>query len=144
MRKILVVILCVLTTSGYSQSGHQEIEKACLNYIEGFYEGDTAKLASCLQPTVYKFGYMRNKATGLYEPDGQMTYEDAMKYASSVFEKKRFPRQDAPKKVQVLDIMESIAAAKITAWWGTDYLLLVKQGGQWKISEILWEGPLRS
>ena len=45
-----------------------------------------------------------------------------------------------PKKY---DIMNSIAAAKVTAWWGVDYILLSKQKEQWMIEQVLWEGPLQ-
>ena len=32
-------------------------------------------------------------------------------------------------------------AAKVTAWWGTDYLLLGKFDGRWMIRDVLWESP---
>ena len=46
-----------------------------------------------------------------------------------------------PKKVEILDIGNSIASAKVSAWWGIDYILLAKQGDQWMIEQLLWEGP---
>jgi hypothetical protein len=35
----------------------------------------------------------------------------------------------------------TIASAKVTAWWGIDYVLLSKQGDKWIIEQVLWEGP---
>jgi len=32
------------------------------------------------------------------------------------------------------------ASAKVTAWWGIDYVLLSKQGDKWVIEQVLWEG----
>jgi len=32
-----------------------------------------------------------------------------------------------------------MAAAKVTAWWGTDYLLLGKFDGRWMIRDVLWK-----
>ena len=72
-----------------------------------------------------------------------MTYRQAINYAQKVWEKKNFAKQGVPKKVEVLDIMNSIAAAKVTAWWGVDYILLSKQKEQWMIEQVLWEGPLQ-
>ena len=66
----------------------------------------------------FSFAYWKNKTTGNYEPDGQMTYRQAINYAQKVWEKKNFAKQGVPKKVEVLDIMNSIAAAKVTAWCG--------------------------
>ena len=36
------------------------IRRAALNYIEGFYEGDTAKLVSALRPELSKYGFWRD------------------------------------------------------------------------------------
>jgi len=55
--------------------------------------------------------------------------------------KKNFAKPDSPKKVEVLDIGIAIASAKVTAWWGIDYVLLSKQGDKWTIEQVLWEGP---
>ncbi len=139
-----VIFLFVLFTAAKISSAQDKagIEKACLNYLEGFYEGDTTKLADTLKPSLYKYGYWKNKNTGNYEPDGQMTYQQAINYAKNVMAKKNFAKADAPKKVQVLDVMNTIAAAKVTAWWGVDYILFAKQNGKWMIDQVLWEGPL--
>jgi hypothetical protein len=144
MKKTMLILgFCLLVKFSMGQDGKEKVERACLDYIEGFYEGDTTKLIRSLKPTLYKFGYWKNDKTGKYDPDGQMTWRQALDYAKRVFEKKNFPKSDAPKKVEVLDIMNSIASAKVTAWWGVDYILLSKQDGEWKIEQVLWEGPLQ-
>jgi hypothetical protein len=142
MKRIFCICLfCLVIKYSTAQEAKQLVEKACLDYIEGFYEGDTSKLIRSLKPTLYKFGYWKNKE-GKYEPDGQMTYRQALDYAKGVLEKKRFAKPGSPKKVEVLDVMNTIASAKVTAWWGVDYILLVKQGDAWMIEQVLWEGPL--
>ena len=35
------------------------------------------------------------------------------------------------------------ASAKLTAWWGTDYLLLARYEGRWMIRQVLWQTPHR-
>ncbi|NNK81307.1 MAG: hypothetical protein HKO93_07400, partial [Flavobacteriales bacterium] len=55
-----------------------------------------------------------------------------------------FPDDAAPMEVEVLDVMNHIAAAKVTAWWGYDYILLSKEGDKWMIEQVLWEGPLNN
>jgi hypothetical protein len=142
MKKIIFILLLSAVTSFSFAQEKEKIEKACLNYIEGFYEGDTIKLMAALKPSLYKIGFWKNENTGNYDPAGQMTYRQAMNYAKSVREKKDFAKADAPKKVEILNIMNTIAAAKVTAWWGMDYILLSKQGDVWMIEEVLWEGPL--
>ncbi len=142
MKKIVFILMSCIVTNFLAAQDKESVEKACLNYIEGFYEGDTAKLVAALKPTLYKIGFWKNKTSGAYDFDGQMTYRQAMDYAKGVLAKKNFAKADAPKKVEVLDIMKTTAAAKITAWWGVDYILLSKQNGKWMIEEVLWEGPL--
>ena len=43
------------------------------------------------------------------------------------------------KKVEVLDVLDQTAVAKVTAQWGIDYLQLAKYDGQWKIINIIWQ-----
>jgi len=145
MKKITcLLVFCLLVKLASAQDDKTKIERACLDYIEGFYEGDTVKLIQCLKPSLYKIGFWKNKKTGQYDPEGQMTYRQALDYAKSVLEKKSFPKPGAPKKVEVLHMMNTIAAAKVTAWWGSDYILLSKQNDKWMIEQVIWEGPLEN
>ncbi len=139
----IVFFFIIISNIVAAQSAKENVSKACLNYIEGFYEGDTSKLIKCLLPSLHKFGYWKDKTSGNYAPDGYMTYRQALDYAKKVFDKKHFAKQDAPKKVEVLDIQNTIASAKVTAWWGIDYVLLSKQNNAWMIEQVLWEGPLQ-
>jgi len=142
MKKIICLLLfCCMMKLVLAQSEKEQVEKTCLNYIEGFYEGDTVKLIAALKPSLYKFGYWKNKTNGNYEPDGNMTWREAIDYAKKVAEKKSFAKPGSAKKVEVLDMGNAIAAAKVTAWWGIDYVLLSKQDGKWMIEQVLWEGP---
>ena len=79
----------------------------------------------------------------MYEADGQMTFRQAIKYAENVKAKNNFAKADSPKRVEVLDVLDQIAAAKVTAWWGWDYVLLSKQTDRWIIEQVLWQGPLK-
>ncbi len=143
-KSLFLIVFLVATNFVFAQSDTDRVgvERACLNYLEGFYEGDTLKLIASLQPSLYKLGFWKDKTTGKYKQDGYMTFEQAKNYAKNVLAKKNFPKADAPKKVEVLDILPAIAAAKVTGWWGVDYMLLSKTGDKWMIEEVLWQGPL--
>ena len=47
--------------------------------------------------------------------------------------------KDAPKEVVIFDMTDQIATAKLTAWWGIDYMHLAKYDGKWKIVNVLWQ-----
>ncbi|HPH86419.1 MAG TPA: nuclear transport factor 2 family protein [Ferruginibacter sp.] len=136
------ILCCVASIFATAQSDNDLINAACMNYIEGFYQGDTARLTKSLKPTLYKIGFWKDKNSGTYKPEGTMSYQQAIDYAKKVLASKHFAKPDAPKKVVLLDVDEAIAAAKVTAWWGVDYILLSKQNGIWMIEEVLWQGPL--
>lgn len=143
MKRSITILLCVLAfnLSQGQTNDKAGVEKACMNYLEGFYEGDTAKLKESLQPSLNKFGFWKNK-DGNYDQQDYMSFEKALAYAKNVKEKKEFAKPDSPKVVEVLGIGNSIAAAKVTAWWGIDFILLSKRGDKWMIEQVIWEGPL--
>ncbi len=56
-----------------------------------------------------------------------MSFQQMLDYALSV--KKRGVSANVakfPKQIDVLDAQDQTASAKLTAWWGTDYILLSK------------------
>jgi hypothetical protein len=139
----IAIILFALGSFSFanSKTDKEAVEKASMNYIEGFYEGDTEKLSNCLDPKLNKFGFWKNRESGKYENAGSMTFDQALKFAKDVKEKKQFPKADAPKKVEIIEVLDKIAISKVTAWWGVDYMLLAKNEGKWMIRQIIWEGP---
>ncbi len=143
--KTIFTCLCAMlfVSAAYAQDSDKSlIERAALNYIEGFYEGDTLKLVESIKPDLLKYGYWKNRETGEYGNEIYMTYDGAKDYARGVLERGNQQGDDAPKKVEILDMMNNIAAVKITAWWGVDYMLLSKEGDKWMIGQVIWEGPL--
>ncbi len=145
MRVYLSIILAVVfmnLTTAQQTTDSQLVEKACMDYLDAFYQGDVSKIIKSIKPTLHKYGYWKDKGASTYNGYKYMTFEQAKEYAKNVAEKKNFPAADAPKKVEVLDIMNHIAIAKVTAWWGTDYIMLSKSGDKYMIEQVLWEGPL--
>lgn len=144
MKQILIAIILLTPASlafAKPVSDAEAVEKASMSYIEGFYEGDTSKLESCLIPGLNKHGFWRKEGAEKYDPAGAMSFDEALKFAKDVKEKKQFPKPDSPKIVEVLEVSDKIAIAKVTAWWGIDYMLLAKNDGKWMIRQIVWEGP---
>ena len=127
------------STTSASSASREAVTRAALDYLEGFYEGDTAKLVRAFRPDMYKYGFSRD-STGKYT-GMRMTFAEALDFARRVKARNRPPNPAWPKKVEVYEVLERTASAKVTAWWGTDYLLLGNFDGQWAISHVLWESP---
>jgi hypothetical protein len=130
-------------TAQTTDSDSKAVERTLLNYVEGFYEGDTTKLITALLPEMHKYGYWKDDKTGAYSGSA-MTFREALDFAKRVQETKRFAKPDAPKAVAVFEVQDQTASGKVTAYWGTDYILLGKYEGAWKIVQVLWQGPLKS
>lgn len=142
MKYLILAILFLSANVFCGQSDSELVKQTCLKYIEGFYEGDTTKLIESISPQLNKFGFWKNKETSAFEPEGYMSFEQAIQYAENVKKQGRKVSSSAPKEVYILDVAQHIACVKIIAWWGIDYMLLSKSDGKWIIDQVIWEGPL--
>jgi hypothetical protein len=116
------------------------VRAAAMDYIEGFYEGDSTKLVRSVRPDVAKYGFYFPPDSSRYAGEA-MPFAEFLDYARSVRARSRPVNPAWPKEVTVLDVLDQTAAAKVRAWWGTDYLLLARQDGRWVITHVLWQSP---
>ena len=122
-------------------SDHEAVRRAVLDYVEGFYEGDTTKLMRSVWPQVLKYGYARNASAGTYR-GMQMAFPTGFRsYVEGVKAGRNQTPANAPKTITIFDVQDQTASAKLTAFWGTDYLLLAKENGRWMITHVLWQTP---
>ena len=144
----LSISVCALLTAIAArvdaQAGEERegVRRAVLDYVEGFYEGDTAKLVRSVHPGVQKFGFWIPRDSTRYAGEA-MPWSEFLSYARSIRERRTPAAATAPKDVIVFDVQDQTASAKLTAWWGTDYLLLAKSNGRWMIRMVLWQSPPR-
>ncbi len=125
------------------QSNDREgVRRAVLDYVEGFYDGDTAKIVRSIRPEVTKYGFFIPKDANRYAGEA-MSFREMIDYAKSVKARGKPTPATALKQVDILDISDQTASAKLTAWWGIDYLQLAKYDGKWMILHVLWQSPPR-
>lgn len=137
-----VAMMVPATVTAQSAEDTAGVRRAVLDYVEGFYEGDSTRLARSLLPELNKYGYYIPRDSTAYTGEA-MTYTEAIQYARNVKARNRQAPATAPKDIVLFDVQDQTASAKLTAYWGTDYLLLAKYGGQWKIVQVLWQTPPR-
>ena len=144
----LVLVACLASAAGAqatpqgADNDREAVRRAVLDYVEGFYEGDSTKLVRSIRPDVFKYGYWIPRDQSTYRGE-QMTWPEFHAYANRVKANKRFAPATAPKDIVLFDVLDQTASAKLTASWGVDYLLLAKQDGRWMISHVLWQTPPR-
>ena len=139
---LLLAALVAMPAAAPAQSAddREGVRRAAMDYLEGFYEGDSTKHIRSIRPEVYKYGFWIPRDSTKYSGE-QMKWPEFHAFTRRVRERKNFPPATAPKEVVVLDVLDQIANAKVTAWWGVDYLLMAKYDGKWMITHILWQTP---
>ena len=120
------------------------IRRAALDYVEGFYEGDSTKHVRSIRSDVFKYGFWLPRDSTRWQGE-QMPWSEFLAYTRRMRARGATTPATAPKEVHLLDVLDHMAAAKVTAFWGVDYLLLGKYGDRWMVSSVLWQSaPRRS
>lgn len=112
------------------------IRQAALDYIQGWYTGDAARMERALHPELAK-RIVQHDSLGRYRLDQQ----SAMTLVSNTRNGggKDTPAADRHDEVRILDIYQNAATARIDASYWIDYLQLAKWRGRWVIVNVLWE-----
>jgi len=138
---LVVSLFFVLTTgNAFSQSADEEaIKETALNYIEGWYSADTARMARALSPDLAKRGILLNSRTNelVLAP---ATYEQMLQWVGQKpNELESDP--DKPMEVVIIEVGKYIAMVKTITPDFIDYLHMGKMDGEWKIYNAIWERP---
>jgi hypothetical protein len=136
-RMIAIAGMLVVSASAAAQNGgdRQAVQQAAVNYVTAVYESKPELIEQSVHPTLTKYGFMRQQ-DGTYK-QGQMTYEQLLEVARTWNKDRK--RDTSITEVQVLDVLDQTATAKIKASWGIDYMQLAKFDGTWKIINIVWQ-----
>ena len=107
----------------------EAIKQAVLDYVEGAYTVDPARIERSVHPKLAKLGFIQEE-TGYAEHP--MTFEELVEIVKTFNQDGHVP-QDAPKNITIYEILDQTASAKLEAWWGIDYIHLAKFDEKWKI-----------
>lgn len=130
--------MLTLPTSGDAASPEDSaaIIQAALDYIDGYYTGDSARMARAVHTDVAK-RIIRPDSTGS-DMVSHMTAEQLVEITARGGGSKT-PEQDRQSDVVILDIFHKTASVRITAAYWIDYLHMAIVNGEWKIINVLWE-----
>ncbi len=129
----------LLTTATLSASTDEEaaVRAAVLDYVEGVYEVDPARIERSVHPELAKRGFARRSASDSYR-EIPMTFEQLVGLAGDYNKDGHIP-EDAPKEVVVYEVLDQTASIKLIAEWGIDYMHLAKYEGRWMIVNVMWQ-----
>lgn len=137
---VLTLVTMTLPASAQQSVERDAVRRAALDYLEGFYEGDSTKLVRSVRPDVRKVGYYKAREATTFQAE-EMPFADIIAYANNFRKNGRSTPATAPREVTVGEVNDQTATAKVVAWWGIDYLQLAKYDGRWMIVNVMWQSP---
>ena len=143
MRQLVIAvgILLFATAIGPAHAASSEDEAAiratALDYLEGWYAGDAARMEQALHPDLAK-RIVRPDADGKRDRVEHMGALLLVQYTRAAYGA-RTPKSEQQKDVTILDVYGNTASVKTVARDFIDYLHLGKVNGEWKIINVLWE-----
>lgn len=136
----LLLVAAPLAAQG--QGDHRGVRNAVLDYVEGVYDVRPERIERSVHPTLLKQGMVRQGEHEPYRGPVLMNFTQLRDLAATWNKDNAVADPaTAPKVVEVLDVQDATAVAKLTAAWGTDYFLLAKLDGRWMIMQVLWQTP---
>jgi hypothetical protein len=137
----LVLAVCLNVVRGQSNNqaaaDREAVRQAVLDYVEGVYNVDPARIERSVHPELAKRGFYREKGKDGYR-EGKMTQPQLVELSKN-WNKAGKLRKDAPKEITVFEVMDQTASAKLVAEWGMDYFHLAKYDGKWMIVNVMWQ-----
>ncbi|HUQ18301.1 MAG TPA: nuclear transport factor 2 family protein [Gemmatimonadaceae bacterium] len=119
-----------------SASDSAAIRATALDYIQGWYAADGARMERALHPELAK-RIVQSDTLGHFRLDQQsaMTLVTNTRAGGG----SRTPQADRRDDVRILDIFGNAASVRVDASYWVDYLQLAKWKGRWVIVNVLWE-----
>jgi hypothetical protein len=136
------IIFTFFSQNAYSQADREQqlVYAAIEDYVDGLYLVQPERIRKSVHRDLTKKGYWRKSNTEPFGPEQTMTWQQLYDLAGKWNSQGKLSK-DAPKKIEVFDVQDQTASAKLTAEWGTDYFHLAKYDGKWMIINVLWQSP---
>lgn len=112
------------------------IRATALDYIDGYYTGDAARMERALHPDLAKRIVVTDSMG--HSRLGQMSAMGLVQ-GTRAGGGKDLPAAQKREDVRILDIFQNAAAVRIDAGTWVDYLQEAKWNGRWVIVNVLWE-----
>ena len=138
---LLLMFMVVFGTGNlHAQSADEKAIRECaLDYLEGWYSADTARMARALSKDLSKKGFLEHPQTG-EQVIAPASYGQMLQWVGQKPDQLA-QNPDIKREVHLIEVGEFIAMVKTVTPDFIDYLHLAKMDGQWKIYHAIWERP---
>ncbi len=118
-----------------AKTDQEAVKQAVLDYVEGVYEANPAKIERSVHPDLAKRGFFVNEQE---TTESTMSFTEFMEHTKTYNKDGQFPL-DSPKEIIMYEVLDRTASVKLIAAWGIDYMHLAKYNDKWKIIHVLWQ-----
>jgi len=120
-----------------SEADRAAILRPVMDYAEGYYEGNPARMERALHPELAKRIVRNDAQTGRSVLDnmGATALVNIVARGSG----KNTPPERQQKEATILDVFGNAASVKLVMDGWIDYLHVAKFDGRWVIVNVLWE-----
>src|SRR5687767_8494362 len=91
------------------------VRRAVMDYVDGFYLGDSTRFVRSISPRVFKYGYYIPRDSTKYAGT-QMTWDAFHAYANRVKAQNRQRPASDVRDVRIFEVLDQTASAKLTAY----------------------------
>jgi hypothetical protein len=137
-------LLCLLLLAGLpavlpaqTSADSAAIRATALDYIQGWYGGDAARMERAVHPQLAK-RIVRTGAQGGAATLGHMGSAELVEGARRGGGR-RTPAEQQRSDVRILDVFGATASVRVDASDWIDYLHVARVDGRWVIVNVLWE-----
>jgi hypothetical protein len=132
---LMVLMAAALAAPARAQSAADSaaIRTTALDYAEGWYTGDAARMQRALHPDLAK-----RRVVGVSE-EARLDQMDAAELVGATAVRSGRSSADGQKDVDILDIFGSAATVRLTMDGWIDYMHMARWQGRWVIVNVLWE-----
>lgn len=139
----LALPAALVATLALAMAPQQDEDRAAViragqDYIDALYQAKPELIERSVRSDLRKLGFYRPAGADDYSLS-PMTYEQLHALAGRWNQDGSRADEDTIQEIEVLDLMDTTAAIKVTAVWGVDHMQLGKFDGQWQIVNILWQ-----
>ena len=124
-----------------SMADQKAVQEAIEDYVFGLYKADTTRIMRSVHPELRKRGFWYNKEKAAYTPYREMSYRELVDLSARWNVKGDRVNENTPRDIEIYEVQDKTAVAKLTAMWGTDYFHLGKIDGKWMIMNVIWQSP---
>lgn len=142
MTRMAIALVVILGMWTVDSPGQQEDETAgvrqvALEYIEGWYEGNAARMERAPHPDLAKRIVHSDPCTG-QDKLVKLTAGRLVEFTAKGGGRKT-PEDQRAIDIKILDMLNTTANVKVSSAKFIDYLHIVKWNGKWVILNAVWE-----